>query len=85
MGISGLNPNSQDNENEDNIQDVVNSTQVASLNGNNLSRDNLVNKRLSKYELWKKEQKGKAKLPLKSPCPCGSGKKYKNCCLLKEE
>ena len=27
----------------------------------------------------------KAKVGRNDPCPCGSGKKYKNCCLRKDE
>ena len=26
-----------------------------------------------------------AKTPRNAPCPCGSGRKYKNCCLRKEK
>lgn len=31
------------------------------------------------------QQKGKTKVGRNAPCPCGSGKKYKKCCLGKEE
>ena len=31
------------------------------------------------------ERKKKFKLGRNDPCPCGSGKKYKKCCLPKDE
>ena len=37
----------------------------------------------TKSELRKEYLKTKAKQPLNSNCSCGSGKKYKNCCLKK--
>ena len=39
----------------------------------------------TKSELRKEYLKSKAEQPLNSNCSCGSGKKYKNCCLKKEE
>ena len=33
----------------------------------------------------KKPMVKKEKVGRNDPCPCGSGKKYKNCCLLKEK
>ena len=35
----------------------------------------------TKSELRKKYLKSKAEQPFNSNCSCGSGKKYKNCCL----
>ena len=37
----------------------------------------------TKSELRKEYLKSKAEQPLNSNCSCGSGKKYKNCCLKK--
>ena len=37
----------------------------------------------TKSEIRKEYLKSKAEQPLNSNCPCGSGKKYKNCCLKK--
>ena len=48
--------------------------------------NNEVNRRIhydTKSELRKEYLKTKAEQPLNSNCFCGSGKKYKNCCLKK--
>ncbi len=37
----------------------------------------------TKAEIRKKEMKENAKQPLNSICQCGSGKKYKSCCIKK--
>ncbi|RLG14923.1 MAG: plasmid pRiA4b ORF-3 family protein [Candidatus Nanohalarchaeota archaeon] len=38
-----------------------------------------------KPDLNKSEQSSSVKIGRNDPCPCGSGKKYKRCCLLKEK
>ena len=76
MGMASISRN--EGEEESNQEGLVD-------HNNQYSTNNTRSQRLSKHDLWKKELKGKAKMPLKTPCPCGSNKKYKNCCLLKEE
>jgi len=78
MGVHSLTRNNDENEMEN-----ENENEEGILDINNIR--NSVNKRLSQYDLKKKELKEKAKMPLKTPCPCGSNKKYKNCCLLRED
>jgi uncharacterized protein YecA (UPF0149 family) len=48
----------------------------------NFDQEN-VNENLTKSEIKKKEMRQKATQSLNSNCFCGSGKKYKNCCLKK--
>lgn len=52
-------------------------------------RPTLINEQRTMYEtkseVRKREMKATAKQPLNSLCNCGSNKKYKNCCIKKNE
>lgn len=47
-------------------------------------RDNMYIERLKRHYDMFKFSKKKRKIGKNAPCPCGSGKKYKKCCLDKE-
>ena len=61
------------NENGQNVEDEIE---------NELNRKVIFD---TKAEMKKRKMKEIAKQPLNSQCNCGSGKKYKNCCLKKYE
>lgn len=78
MGMSSISRNNEEEETQTNQDEIIDSNRIPNNNNN-------VNQKLSMHDLRKKQLKEKAKMPLKTPCPCGSNKKYKNCCLLKED
>jgi len=77
MGMASISRNNEEEEIQTNQDDIIDSNRIP-INNN-------LNKKLSIHDLRKKQLKEKAKMPLKTPCPCGSNKKYKNCCLQKED
>lgn len=88
-GVFNNNINNQEANYNANVinNDIPENAELARLN--NINRYNVSYKNNVKYETkhekLKSEIKEKATQPLNSLCECDSGKKYKNCCVKKNE
>jgi preprotein translocase subunit SecA len=56
-------------------------SEVSAGDGDNASGDGVRTRRASKQ----RPVRSSRKVGPNDPCPCGSGKKYKKCCMLKEQ